>query len=341
MKDKISIIVPVYNNEIHLKKCLDSIVNQTYKNLEIILINDGSKDASLKIMNSYAKKDERIIIIDKENEGVSKARNDGIKKSTGEYITFVDSDDYIELNEIEEMYTAIKENNVDMVRTNYQVHYKDSDKIDTGDLKELAGKILTAKEIKETFLEKILDGSIPCFVYLFMVKREVLLTTNLFPTDIHMMEDVVLYIDLITKVKSIYVLDKPLYNIFFNEFGATNNFKNYERNILNIILVNKYIKNILKKQKLGSKDNLKRLDIANITAISDFIFKQYLSGLDTISLCKKLSENKDMEVMLENLDYDKINIQRKIIIKSIHNKKINNLKIYFKIRKIIYKLKHR
>ena len=182
MKDKVSIIVPVYNNEKFLEKCLDSIINQSYKNLEILLINDGSKDNSLKIMRQYAKKDKRIIIIDKENEGVSKARNDGIRASSGEYITFVDSDDYIEFNEIEEMYKAIKENNVDMVRTNYQVRYKDSKKIDKGDLSSLSEKKLKEKEIRGIFLEKILDGSLPCFVYLFMIKRELLLKTNLFPT---------------------------------------------------------------------------------------------------------------------------------------------------------------
>ena len=79
------------------------------------------------------------------------------------------------LNEIEEMYNAIKEKNVDMVRINYRVHYKNDERIDTGDLSLLAGKTLNEKEIKGIFLEKILDGSIPCFVYLFMIKKELIL----------------------------------------------------------------------------------------------------------------------------------------------------------------------
>jgi len=120
--EKISVIIPVYNTSKYLKRCLDSIINQTYVNLEIICINDGSKDNSLEILNQYKKKDDRIIIIDKENQGVSAARNDGIKNSTGMYITFVDSDDWLELDAIEILYKTLINEKVDVVRGNY---YKD------------------------------------------------------------------------------------------------------------------------------------------------------------------------------------------------------------------------
>ena len=340
MKEKVSIVVPVYNNEKFLDKCLTSIINQTYKDLEIILINDGSKDNSLKIMNEYAKKDKRIVIIDKKNEGVSKARNDGIRKSTGEYITFVDSDDYIELNEIEEMYNAIKENNVDMVRSNYQVRYKNSEKVDVGDLSSLSGKILNEKEIKDNFLKKVLDGSIPCFVYLFMTKRELLLKTNLFPTNIHMMEDVVLYIDLITKVKSIYVLDKPLYNIFFNEEGATNNFKNCERNILNIIDVNKYIIDILKDKKLLTNENKKLLCFSHINAIVDFLVKYYVyDKKKAIVLIKTLSCDKHFMNMIKEINLNELSFSRRVIIKNISENKCKMLKFWLVVRKVIFQLR--
>ena len=94
---KISVIVPVYNVEKYLKQCLDSIVNQTYKNLEIIIVNDGTKDNSMKIVEEYLQ-DKRIKVINKENGGLSSARNIGIKEATGDYISFIDSDDYISLN---------------------------------------------------------------------------------------------------------------------------------------------------------------------------------------------------------------------------------------------------
>lgn len=93
-----SIIVPIYNAQNHLKKCIESIINQTEKDIEIILIDDGSTDDSLKICNEYQRKDFRINVIHQNNSGVSIARNQGIKIAKGEYIGFVDSDDWIDLD---------------------------------------------------------------------------------------------------------------------------------------------------------------------------------------------------------------------------------------------------
>lgn len=112
--EKISIIVPIYNVEKYLIKSLESIVNQTYKNTEIILVDDGSTDSSGKICDDYKKKYKNIIVIHKKNGGLSSARNSGIDISTGKYIFFIDSDDYIELNTIESLYNNIKEYNSDM-----------------------------------------------------------------------------------------------------------------------------------------------------------------------------------------------------------------------------------
>ena len=93
----ISIIVPVYNSQQYLRQCLESLLNQTYKNLQIICIDDGSTDDSLSILNSYKKKDKRIYIYSKKNEGVSQARNYGLSMAKGKYIMFVDSDDWIDI----------------------------------------------------------------------------------------------------------------------------------------------------------------------------------------------------------------------------------------------------
>ena len=99
----ISVIVPVYNTEKYLKDCLEGIVNQTYQNLEILCINDGSTDGSLAILSEYAGKDERIKVIDQENKGVARARNTGLDHVTGEYITFLDADDFFEFTLYEEL----------------------------------------------------------------------------------------------------------------------------------------------------------------------------------------------------------------------------------------------
>ena len=100
---KVSIIIPIYNTSKYLKKCLDSVINQTYKNLEIILVDDGSTDSSGKIADDYAKKDKRIIVITQKNQGQSTARNNGLRIATGEYISFIDSDDTIDKTFIEKL----------------------------------------------------------------------------------------------------------------------------------------------------------------------------------------------------------------------------------------------
>jgi len=116
---KISIIIPIYNVEKYLARCLDSVISQTYKNLEIILVNDGSKDNSLKICKNYQKRDSRIIIIDKINEGVSVARNTGIEAANGKYIGFVDPDDWIEPVMYENMYNTIEKYKCSIAFCNY------------------------------------------------------------------------------------------------------------------------------------------------------------------------------------------------------------------------------
>lgn len=115
MCKKISVIVPIYNSSKYLDRCLNSIVNQSYLNIEILLIDDGSTDNSLEICNKFAIKDKRIKVFHKENNGVSAARNDGIEYSTGDYIAFVDSDDYLEIDMYERMMKINDEFNCDIV----------------------------------------------------------------------------------------------------------------------------------------------------------------------------------------------------------------------------------
>lgn len=112
---KVSIIVPVYNVEKYIEKCLNSLVNQTLKDIEIIIINDGSSDSSQKIIDEYSKKYNNIKVFIQENKGQAAARNFGLEKANGKYITYVDSDDFIELNMIERLYNVIEKNNYDIV----------------------------------------------------------------------------------------------------------------------------------------------------------------------------------------------------------------------------------
>ena len=114
LNPKISIILPIYNTKDYLEKCLDSILTQTYKNLEILCIDDGSTDGSELILDQYSKKDKRIKAVHKKNGGESSARNIGLQLMTGEYVGFMDCDDWIEPNMYEKLVTIITEKNIDM-----------------------------------------------------------------------------------------------------------------------------------------------------------------------------------------------------------------------------------
>ena len=143
MIEKISIIIPIYNTEKYMNKCLDSLINQTYKNIEIILIDDGSTDKSYDICNMYAKKDNRIKVIRQKNAGQSSARNTGIEKCDGDYILLVDSDDWIDLDMCEKLYKAMKKYSADIVCAKGCFEYKNNNiKL----LNELNESLLTNKK---------------------------------------------------------------------------------------------------------------------------------------------------------------------------------------------------
>lgn len=126
MEPLLSIIVPIYNVEKYLERCIDSIINQTYKNLEIILVDDGSKDASGIIADTYASKDDRIKVIHKENGGLSDARNHGLDQARGNYIIFIDSDDFIDSSMCEILFTTAEKYSSDIVSCNYYIFHAEN-----------------------------------------------------------------------------------------------------------------------------------------------------------------------------------------------------------------------
>lgn len=163
--DLISIIVPIYNVEKYINKCVDSIINQTYKNLEIILVDDGSPDNCPQICDEYAKKDNRIKIIHKENGGLSSARNAGLDIMTGKYVTFIDSDDYYEPEAIEILYNCIKDSKVQIsVMKFLKVYETDSINKKTNNINTVQYinsidylKFLCEKKISESVWDKLFD----------------------------------------------------------------------------------------------------------------------------------------------------------------------------------------
>ena len=139
----ISILVPVYNVERYLNQCLDSILQQTFRDFEVICINDGSTDHSLEIIKSFIAKDKRFKLIDKINTGYGHSMNQGLSQCQGEYISIIESDDYIQPDMLERLYTVAKENNLDVARCNYYIFSKFTKKLNNDYIKDiLANKVL-------------------------------------------------------------------------------------------------------------------------------------------------------------------------------------------------------
>lgn len=231
----ISVIVPVYNAEKHLARCVDSILNQSYKELEVILVDDGSVDNSSKLCDAYMAKDKRVKVIHKENGGVSSARNTGINVSKGQFVTFVDSDDWIEKNMYESLIQKIKEENVDMVKCCY---YKEENGIAT----KLGCAYSTSKKIdlttkKKDFLYLYLNGTIHAGNCCLLVRKNVIDKTDKYNTNIAMGEDLFFEIDLICNANSIFTLNEAYYHYCINDDSASMNSKYIKRNIEHLTLL--------------------------------------------------------------------------------------------------------
>lgn len=205
---KVSIIVPVYNVEKYISECITSLIEQTYENIEIIIINDGSTDKSKEICQELKEKDERIIFITKHNSGVSDTRNIGISKSTGDYIVFVDSDDYIDKHYIEEMVKGMKEEEfIDMAVCNYVELYKNVLLHGSSNLTD--NLIITNKEaINDIYKLKSFGG----YLWNKIFKNDIIRKYNIrFNKEIHMCEDMLFLLTYLSECNHIKRIPKELY----------------------------------------------------------------------------------------------------------------------------------
>lgn len=233
MEPLISVIVPVYNAETYLRTCIDSILNQTYSNLEIILINDGSKDSSWDICLEYAKKDHRVCAYTQDNGGPSVARNKGLDIAKGEYIAFVDSDDTIKDNMYETLLNNLIKYKVDLSLCGMQKVYDDGE---TQMYYEgLASQQMTDKQIEEVFFDNHYITFAPVDK---LYPKEVIQDTR-FDENIRMCEDQKFVYDILKRVKTVYYDKEALYNIRMTD-GSLSRAK-ATRYHLSMLDVNNYI----------------------------------------------------------------------------------------------------
>lgn len=258
MEPKVSIIVPIYNVEKYLRRCIDSLIEQSYPNLEILLIDDGAKDASLSICMEYEVQDSRIKVFHKENEGLGLTRNYGIKRATGEYITFVDSDDYLTLDAIEVMVKKAITTDADIVIANH--YYKgEEQKV------MMTERLYSGTEIKDILMVHMMGNygnkldALSYTAWGKLYKRNLFIKNNLaFPSERKLIwEDLVFSADAYPLCKKIFVLHKPVYYYCFNEGSLTHTYKPNKLELVMILYC--YMKEKMQNLNLAS-DAQFRLD---------------------------------------------------------------------------------
>lgn len=344
MKEKVSIIVPAYNCEKTIEKCLDSIINQTYRNTEIIVINDGSKDNTINILKQYAKIDKRIKLIDRENSGVSKSRNIGIEASSGEYISFVDADDWLEPNMIEIMVNNIKNEKVSFVVCKHFTNDQQGNQSESN-IYELANRKFNNKEIYECniidhflFFEKPIKN----LVMLLLIKRKFLTDNDIyFDTSLYMLEDVYFYQKIFKNAESVYFTDTPLYHYYENINSVTRTQDKFINNIYGIIDANILITKYIVDNNLNI--DLTKLNTNHIRIICDYInyICIYYNKEIYINLMKDLKNNNEYTRMLNNIKFSNLNIRNKIQVKLLFLKNYNIMYFFMKCLSFAWKIKNR
>lgn len=274
-KALISLIIPVYKVEKYLEKCIQSVINQTYENLQIILVDDGSPDNCGKICDEYAKKDHRIEVIHKSNGGLSDARNKGLEIAKGEYIGFVDSDDYIEADMYEVLYNLLKQYNADVSICNFYTVSQGKISIKNADngINEY-NRIEILKEI-------LLDKNIQSYAWNKLYKKE-LFDEIKYPIG-KKYEDIGTTFYLLEKCNKIVVTGKSEYYYINRQDSIVNNVT--ESTITDyielIIQRYDYIEENIKELSSYNKDYLKRIlktaekDIKSLNEVGDYTKKKY------------------------------------------------------------------
>lgn len=251
MNPLISVIVPVYNTEKYLAKCLDSILNQTLKDIEVIVVNDGSRDNSQMIIQEYKAKDARIISIEKENGGLSDARNVGIAKASGEYVAFIDSDDYIDKEMFEKMIDLAICHQSEIVFCDLvKVDENGTEFRDLPQSPQLPEKIV----LKDDFT---IFGEMSCFACNKLFKR-LLLEGHQFKKGIHF-EDIELIPKLVLDATTISKINKPFYKYFERQDSITKT--HTEKGLDMFVAINEVKTYFNKSQYALFKTELKRFQI--------------------------------------------------------------------------------
>lgn len=312
---KISVIVPVYNTEKYLSRCIESILNQTYSDFELLLINDGSKDQSGSICDDYSNKDQRIKVFHKFNGGVSSARNLGLDNANGEYIMFVDADDWIDKDCLNVLYTIIQSENLDLLQFSFRTVNE-------------VGKINQIYSAETTALD--LNNYIEEDVYLVcaggtILKKSIIDNIKLrFREDLKLAEDQLFILSTMNFATRIKRIPEVFYNYYKNENSATANAK-FDDIINSIIALNNFqYKSIFKK-------HIERMIVSQANVA---LYVSKCNIIDLFNTTKKIKINpiidksQDLSIRLLTYSWNHFSLFTYIILRAKYcvNKILKNFK---------------
>lgn len=328
MKEKIaiSILIPAYNAEKYIEKCLRSIVKQSLKKIEIIVVNDGSKDRTLEILKKLKEEDDRIKIINQENCGVSSARNTALTYVKGEYILWMDADDWIE-DGLEEIYIKAKQEKADIITMDYW--------------REEQGKNIYIKDkIKENnieYINEIILGKSTGYLWNKLIKTSIYQINNIyFPEKIHCGEDRVVLPKLLYFSKKIVKINKAYYHYIFNSGSLSK--KEYKNEDIFTKILPDYINQIEDLKNYFS--NQKEINISNLKVINGLWYFIKCNTFTNPEFILKKENKKIIKYFLngvKNVEIDKISSDTRIVLLLKVLKKFNSkymLAIIFLINKI-------
>ena len=323
-KCKLSIIVPVYGVEKYIDKCLNSLVKQSLKEIEIIVVNDGTKDNSQKIIDKYVKKyPDKIKSYIKENGGQGSARNYGLEKANGEYIGYVDSDDFVEKDMYKKLYNKAKENNYDIVVCgNYNVSEDYQNK-----------NIDAFINNYNTDLENIFFGKMAVWNKIY--KRDILIKNKLEFKEKVWYEDLAFTLKAIMNSNTFAFIDEPLYDYLIRE-GSTMNNSNVQRNLEILDAFNDILSYIQhnKKEEYFSKIEFLAIDHIYISAIVRVLKAEADDKVKRETINKLIDYmNKKFPNYKNNKYINTLSKNRKIIYKLINIKMYGLINLIFKVKK--------
>lgn len=317
MNKCVSIIIPVYNVEKYIEQCINSIIRQNYNNIEIIIINDGSTDNSKNIIEKYKNIDERIIYIEQSNKGVSVARNEALKISTGDYILFVDPDDYLSDKTIEKFVKEMNESNADIIIGSYTKVFDDeikgNDCICTFNMDE--NRIYSGNEVCKMMLEAKVEG-ILCNK---MFRRELLVKYNFTFEENRCIEDWYPVFNHISNINKVKFINDSIYN-YRQRSGSSVNKVN-EKKLIDYEYAASLILNQAKSSNEFDIDTIKSFNANVLNGIIRYYVE--LNSQKRINLYKSFDESK----------YSKYDLS---LIKII---KLKNVKNKIKLNLILWKLR--